>query len=83
MGGLFAETGSLLGASQLWGQSEKLLEDCNEPLPIPEQERLDTKVAAARATLNDDAAFDAAWQQGRSMALEEAILLALRPIDTV
>lgn len=35
------------------------------------------RVAAARSALGDDAAFDCAWQEGRAMALEEAIRLAL------
>ena len=35
------------------------------------------RVAAARAALGDDAAFDRAWQDGRALTLEQAIELAL------
>src|SRR5262245_49161240 len=36
----------------------------------------------ARAALGDDAAFDAAWQEGRAMTLEQAIAYSLdKPKD--
>ena len=41
----------------------------------------DGRSAAARAALADDAAFDAAWADGRAMTMEQAIALALGESD--
>jgi hypothetical protein len=39
--------------------------------------REDRELAAARAALGDDTAFDLAWQKGRAMNFEEAVGYAL------
>jgi hypothetical protein len=39
--------------------------------------REDREVAAARAALGDDTAFDLAWQEGRAMEFEQAVRYAL------
>ena len=55
--------------------------DCGRRLgsPLSPKDRpvYDRRVAAARAALGDDAAFDRAWQEGRALTLEQAIELAL------
>jgi len=38
---------------------------------------MDGLVAAARAVLGDDAAFNQVWQEGRALAIEQAIELAM------
>jgi len=37
----------------------------------------DRHVAAARAAFGDNAAFDRAWQEGRTMTLEQAMELTM------
>jgi predicted ATPase/DNA-binding SARP family transcriptional activator/Tfp pilus assembly protein PilF len=65
-------------AVALWGYAEPLREEMGAPRPPCDQPRYSEQVAASRSVLGDDAAFDAAWQQGRAMKLEEAIELALQ-----
>jgi tetratricopeptide (TPR) repeat protein len=64
-------------AAEVWGASERLREEIGAPVPLCDRPRYDQKVSAARASLNDDAAFDVAWAEGRAMTLEEAIALAM------
>jgi len=78
LGAFLAATDSLMDAVCVWGQAERLREETGEPMTIQEREELDAQVAAARAALNDDAAFDAAWQEGRAMSLDNALALALK-----
>jgi non-specific serine/threonine protein kinase len=64
-------------AACIWGGSERLREEIGTP-PVPSERHLhDMTVAAARATLADDVAFDRAWQKGRAMSLDGAIACAL------
>ena len=37
----------------------------------------DREVAAARAALGDDAAFDLAWHEGHAMSMDQAVKYAL------
>jgi hypothetical protein len=39
--------------------------------------REERELAAARAALGDDTAFDLAWQEGRTMNFEQAVQYAL------
>ncbi len=78
LAGLIAVTDTPLNAARLWGVLERLKEEAGGTLPIQFKEMLDAQVPTARAALNDDAAFDAAWQEGRAMSLEQAIALAQR-----
>ena len=78
LGGLFAAKDSLGNAARVWGAAERLREETGEPLPIQDREDLNAKVSAARAALANDVAFDAAWQEGRTMMLEQAVALAMR-----
>ncbi|WP_309721132.1 tetratricopeptide repeat protein [Armatimonas sp.] len=77
LGNVASATGVLVLASQLWGAAERLREELGTPLSPSDQQEQDPQVAAARATLNDDAAFDAAWAEGRALTMEQAIELAL------
>jgi non-specific serine/threonine protein kinase len=72
-----AALGGTLRAARVWGAAERLREEIGSTLPPNERPRYDRRVAAARATLKDDAAFDHAWQEGRVLTLKQAIELAL------
>ena len=64
-------------AARIWGAAEQLRTESGSPLPPKDRPVYDRRVAAARAALGDDAAFDRAWQEGRALTLEQAIELAL------
>jgi class 3 adenylate cyclase len=70
--------GEPLQAARLWGAAERLREALGSPSPPNERPRYERQVAAARAALTDARAFAASWQQGRALALERAIELALQ-----
>lgn len=70
-----------LQAARIWGTAERLREEVAAPLLPHERTRRDRHIAAARIALGDDAAFDAAWQEGRAMKLERAIELALEQAE--
>ncbi|MGH2543524.1 MAG: ATP-binding protein, partial [Ardenticatenaceae bacterium] len=63
--------------ARLWGAAEALREAIHSPLPSSERARYEQKVAAARAHLGE-AAFAAAWAEGRAMDLEEAMDYAVQ-----
>jgi predicted ATPase len=63
-------------AARLFGAAEALRAAIGAPLAPNEQAEYDRDVAVARAAL-DEAAFAAAWAQGRALSLEQAITLAL------
>ncbi len=69
--------GSFLLAVRIWGAAERLREEIGSPLSPRDSLGRDKSVAAARRALDDDAAFDEAWQEGRALTLEQAIELAL------
>jgi hypothetical protein len=69
--------GDSLRAARIWGAAERLREEIGSPLHSQDQRDHDGSVAAARAALGDDTAFDRAWQEGRTLTLEQAIGLAL------
>lgn len=75
-GSLASQKKKVLQAVTLWGGSEALREQIGAPLSRDDRESTDKDRAAARAALNDDGAFDAAWQEGRALTLEQAIALA-------
>jgi len=77
LAGVVVALGSFLRAARIWGAAERLREEIGSPLSPYERTRYDRRVAAARAALGDDAAFDHAWREGRAMALEQAIEFAL------
>ena len=69
--------GNHVRAARIWGAAERLREEIGFPLPPNDRPRYERRVAAARAVLGDDAAFDRAWQDGRALTLEQAIKVAL------
>ena len=71
-----ATLGSPLRAARIWGVAERLRADIGSALQPQDRSRHDQRVAAARAASGNDAAFDRAWQEGRTLTLEQAIELA-------
>jgi len=59
------------------GAATRQWEEVGAPSGPGKRPRFDRQIAAVRAAMADDAAFDAAWQEGRAMTLEQAIALAL------
>ncbi len=59
-------------AARLFGAEEALREAMGTAVQTPYRDDYDRAVAAARATLNDEA-FAAAWAEGREMTLDEAV----------
>ena len=66
-----------LRAARIWGAASRLREERTSPLAAVERPVFDRRVATARASAADDAAFDRAWAEGRALTLEEAVALAL------
>lgn len=66
-----------LHAARLWGAVERLRREIGAPPAGYAKAGVDTRVAAARAAMGDEAAFVQAWQEGRALTLEKAIELAL------
>ena len=63
-------------AATLFGIAEVLREAIGAPVPQSEEKFHDAAVSAMREALSSES-FDAAWQRGRSMALDRAIDYAL------
>ena len=72
-----AALGASLRAARIWGAAERLRAEIGSPLPPIYRPCYEREVAAARAVLGDDAAFDHAWQDGHASTIEQAIALAL------
>jgi tetratricopeptide (TPR) repeat protein len=70
-----AALGGALRAARIWGAVERMREEIGSSLL--ERPRYDRRVAVARVDLGDDAAFDGARKEGRTLTLEQAIELAL------
>ena len=64
-------------AAQLYGAADSLRATFGYHLSPSEQNKHVTRTIAVRAALGDDVIFEAAWQAGRVMTLEQAIILAL------
>ena len=75
-GGLAAAEVRPEKALQLAGFAAALRESIGAPLPPSEQARVDRMITPARQALSESA-VTTAWETGRSMALEQAIELAL------
>lgn len=63
-------------AARLYGGAEILNEASGVPITPADRAEYDEHVAAARAQV-DEAAFAAAWAEGRAMTLDEVITTAL------
>ncbi len=59
-------------AARLWGAAEALRKAINAPLPAAYQRDYEPYLAEARAELGE-AAYAAAWAEGRAMPLEQAL----------
>ena len=77
LAGVVVALGNSLRAARLWGGVERLRDEIGLPMPPNERPLYDRRVAAARAALGDDAAFDRAWREGHALTLEQAIERAL------
>ena len=78
--GLAVVASAFVGAGRaacIWGAAKRLREEFDCLMIEAMRPEYDRRVAAARASLRDDAAFDRAWQEGRAMALEHAMEYAL------
>jgi tetratricopeptide (TPR) repeat protein len=64
--------GELAWAVQLWATAEALREAIGAPLPPIERASYEQAVSVARTQLGE-AAFTAAWQEGRAMSLKQVI----------
>jgi predicted ATPase/class 3 adenylate cyclase len=75
VGALVAAQHEAARAARLWGAAQRVREDIGTPLA--DDAAFASRVAAARASLGD-AAFDAAWAEGRALTLDQAVELASR-----
>jgi tetratricopeptide (TPR) repeat protein len=64
-------------ASRIWGAIERLREEIGTPRVPGDRQEYERAVAAARAAVDDDEAFDAAWQKGRAMKTAQIVDYAL------
>ncbi|MFL5627794.1 MAG: ATP-binding protein [Ktedonobacteraceae bacterium] len=72
MASVVASQGKYVWAVRLWGAAEALREDINAPLPPIERTAYEQAVAAARDHLGEPA-FAAAWGEGRTVTLDDAL----------
>lgn len=67
----------VIRAARIWGSSERLYELGPDPRNERERALAETRVALTRARLDDDTAFESAWNEGRSMDMLRAVEHAL------
>jgi tetratricopeptide (TPR) repeat protein len=77
MAGLAAAQGQSERAARLFGAAEALRQATGSPLPASERNDHQRIVASARAALGEEA-FAAAWAEGRTKTLEQAVDYALQ-----
>ncbi len=75
---VFGAIGDALLAAHIAGAAERLRDEIGLPLTKEQRFHHDRHMAAARAAMGDDAAFNLAWKVGRGMSLEQAIEISLR-----
>lgn len=80
IGGLAAMAGEPLRAIQLIAAASALREHIKAPLHSHEKVRLDKYIEATRAAL-DQYQWDASWNEGLQMSMEQAIAFALGEIE--
>jgi predicted ATPase/DNA-binding CsgD family transcriptional regulator len=75
---MYGAEGKIVRAARLWGAEEALLEKLEDAVYtyVPDRSLHRSQVSAARAQL-DEAAWTAAWTEGRVMSLEQAVEYAL------
>ena len=76
---MYAAEDKIARAARLWGAEEALLEKLEAAVYtyVPDRSLHRSQVAAARSQL-DEAAWTAAWTEGRMMTLEQAVEYALK-----
>jgi hypothetical protein len=74
---VIAAQGSSSRAAHILGATARLREEIGSPLSPKDQSRLDSRMAAPRAAMGGAAACDRAVQEGRTLAVEQAIELAV------
>ncbi len=72
LGEVVAAQRQLAWAAQLWGAAEALRDAIGIPIPLVERADYERSVSATRVHLGERA-FAAAWAQGQSMTLEQAL----------
>jgi tetratricopeptide (TPR) repeat protein len=81
----FAALHAILGeperGSRLWGAAERLREKTGGSVSPQHRAHREQDIESARDALGDEGAFDAAWQAGREMTMDQAIELALEGWD--
>lgn len=77
LGGVAAATGRHRRAARLLGAADALLSLLSAVLEPPDRLEYVQSLAAARAGLNDDAAFESAWAEGTAMEVSRAVDYAL------
>jgi non-specific serine/threonine protein kinase len=80
LAGVESALGRSSRAARFWGGAERLREEIGCPLAPWERPRYHRQVAAGRAAIADDIAFDRAWQEGAAMTLDEAVDDALKGV---
>jgi DNA-binding CsgD family transcriptional regulator len=75
---MYGAEGKMVRAARLWGAEEALLEKLEDAVYtyVPDRALRRNQVAAARSQA-DEAAWAAAWTEGRMMSLEQAVEYAL------
>ena len=75
---MYGAEGKIVRAARLWGAEEALLEKLEDAVYtyLPDRALHRSQVAAARSQV-DEAAWTAAWTEGRAMSLEQAVSYAL------
>jgi predicted ATPase/class 3 adenylate cyclase/Tfp pilus assembly protein PilF len=81
LAGVAGAQGEAVRAARLFGAADALREAVGVPREPADPTGVARHLAAARAALGE-AAFDAAWAEGRGMALEEAVGEALAPFES-
>jgi non-specific serine/threonine protein kinase len=82
MAGVAVGQGRPARGARLLGATMALLEELATPLMVVDRKCYERDVAAARAVLTEEA-FNAAWAEGRRMAMDEAVAYALEETKSV
>lgn len=77
MAALCLEFAPVTYAARIWGSAEQIRKQAANPAVGPDRERCLRYIARARRELHDDAAFDGAWNEGRSWTTDEAVKYAM------
>ena len=76
LAGVAAATAAPRRAARLWGAADALREEIGNARSVHESIAYEHQVKAVRAILTAEA-FDQAWDEGRAMAVDDAVRYAL------